>query len=376
MMSNANYSLLERCLHWLALEPNSVRRLSFDLERQFALQKNITPKGAAADGQGLSHDNPVYVCGLARSGTTLLLRILDQVDVFSSLNYRDMPFVLAPNLWKRIAEFGMREASFSERAHGDGMLIGYDSAEAFEEVFWQTFSKQSKNNHCYGLSVPSRQTMDAFADYRKLVSIRKRENPGDSAPRRYLSKNNNNLTRLNCLCADPSATVLLVYRHPVDTARSLFWQHQRFLEVQQGNRFILQYMKWLGHHEFGLAHRPFCFAVPGMNPSFKPDEPDYWLDYWNAIYKNVLTLDSPQIHLIHHDTMRIEPNAFLSKLFQSLGIKVNTIALADQIWPPKAEGKGVEEFSPALVHATGQTYLDLLTNPRNVFVSNQRPVNQ
>ena len=114
-------------MHRLALGSKTLRRISFDIEKLLSREKQ---KGSPSEVA------PVYVCGLARSGTTMLLRVLDQVGSLASLNYRDMPFVMAPNLWKRLSGFGAKEAHLSERAHGDGIEVGYDSPEAFEEIFW------------------------------------------------------------------------------------------------------------------------------------------------------------------------------------------------------------------------------------------------
>src|SRR5258708_15317881 len=206
---------VERWLHWLAVEPAIVRELSFDLERQFAL-----PRRGAENRSG--GDRPVYICGLARSGTTILLRALAKAEAFRSLTYRDMPFVLAPNLWRRIAGRTQRRLPPAERAHGDGILVDFDSPEAFEEVFWRTFSPQPATPGAFGSIAPDDDAMLAFAQYRSLVA----------APRRYLSKNNNNLVRLAALRGDPTARVLVVYRDPVEAARPLFRHHHRSMHAQ------------------------------------------------------------------------------------------------------------------------------------------------
>jgi hypothetical protein len=358
-MSEGSYGLLDRCLHQLALGSKTLRRIAFDLEKTVAL----------APTNGSHADRPVYVCGLARSGTTMLLRILDQAEVFRSLSYRDMPFVMAPNLWKKISRYGERDAALAERAHGDGILVGYDSPEAFEEVFWQTFDDPIDSTACYGMPAPSKETLNAFTEYRRLVTNPKNDPHNSGLARRYLSKNNNNLLRLSSLCADPSAAVLLVYRDPVATARSLFTQHQRFLAAQQDDPFTLKYMKWLAHFEFGLAHKPFQFAVSAMNPALKPDQPDYWLDYWNAVYGYVLAHEEQEIHLVHHDTMCIEPDAFLTKLFKLLDVKADVSTLAREIRAPKQASAPADEFSPALVRAAYERYARLLEKTNNILVS-------
>ena len=77
--------------------------------------------------------NNVFVAGVARSGTTILLNAIYDSDEFASLSYADMPFVLAPNLWSKISSTSKH--LIKERAHGDGIKVSSDSPEAFEEVF-------------------------------------------------------------------------------------------------------------------------------------------------------------------------------------------------------------------------------------------------
>ena len=94
----SDYGFLSRTLHRLALGSPSVAEASFDLEQ-------------ALNGRDLmgSDGRHVFVTGLARSGTTILMRALFGTGAFASLTYRDMPFVLAPGLWSRVAGRGTRD---------------------------------------------------------------------------------------------------------------------------------------------------------------------------------------------------------------------------------------------------------------------------
>lgn len=362
MGSNA-YGALARWLHWLALEPTAVRHLAFDLERQFALPKHTTP---AHDKVAAPADGAVYVCGLARSGTTMLLHILDEIDVFRSLTYRDMPFVLAPNLWKLITQHAPHPAVPAERAHGDDIHVHFDSPEGFEEVFWRTFGTPTTDSRCLGAEEPSTETLAAFADYRALVANPRTEpTPENGRLRRYLSKNNNNVLRLRSLCADPTATVLIVYRNPVATARSLHRQHQRFCATQTADRFTHTYMGWLAHHEFGLDHLPFCFALPEMDNALTPDDPNYWLAYWNAVYRHILAQTDLRLHLVNHDALCAEPVAMLAVLFATLGVEADAIKSAQRINP--SDAGNAEGCCPALLQRAAITYRALLDSPKNLF---------
>lgn len=367
--STTNYNAIDRFLHKIVLGSKIVRKISFDIDLFFSKipDENLE--------KIISKDAPIYVCGLARSGTTILLNVLDHVEGVASLNYRDMPFVLAPNLWKKLNKLGAREEQLSERAHADGMTIGYNSPEAFEEIFWQTFCEPVNcSSTCYGLSEPSQEALTKFAQYRCQVVYSKHQMVNGNTTPRYLSKNNNNLTRLPTLCKQKTAKILLVYRDPLETARSLLRQHQKFLLSQQEDPFTLQYMKWLGHHEFGLDYKPFCFAVSSQNPNLKPDTVDYWLDYWNAIYLHLLSHQSEQIHLVHHDSMRAEPEIFLTKLFEVLELAADAAALSTDIKPhTTATSEFLQDFLPEIMASAYATYGMLLADSRNIYTTNDKP---
>ena len=365
-MLGSNFNRLERWFHWLALEPAPVRHLAFDLECAFALPARRARSEASSGSDAGPADGAVYVVGLARSGTTVLLRALDQCDLFRSPTYRDMPFVLAPNLWRLFSGSSRRETVPAERAHGDGIVVDVDSPEAFEEVFWRTFSRRTADTRCFGAEPPSPEALLAFADYRAVVANPRMTSRGAATSRRYLSKNNNNLVRLDALCAEPTATVLLVYRHPVATARSLFRQHRRFCALQSDDRFIHDYMRWLAHHEFGLGHLPFCFALPAMDRSLIPDDPNYWLDYWNAVYLHVLEKRALRLRLVNHDTLRERPMEMLDAILSTVGARADLAALAARITPASPDDASTDEFRADLVARSETIHRTLCASSQNI----------
>ena len=48
----------------------------------------------------LKNQSHIFITGLPRSGTTSLLNFLYSSNQYASLTYRNMPFVLSPNLSK------------------------------------------------------------------------------------------------------------------------------------------------------------------------------------------------------------------------------------------------------------------------------------
>jgi hypothetical protein len=263
-LHNSGYGCLDRLLHGLALGFVSIAEMSFDLD-----QRLVT-----LDLGELVRQRHVFVSGLARSGTTILMRRFHATGEYRSLTYRDMPFVLAPNLWQRLASLSSRDAESSERAHGDRIFVDADSPESFDEVFWRVFAGDEYLAETH-LSPhrPSRELADKYVRYVGAIVQSAQQD-------RYLSKNNNNILRLDAISrAFPDAAILLPLRDPVQHALSLLLQHRRFSRLQEEDAFVLRYMNWLGHHEFGLGHRPFVF-----DDSEQPGGPTGSLDYWLALW--------------------------------------------------------------------------------------------
>ena len=269
-----DYNVWSRFLHRLALGLTSVSEATFDLERNALAQK-------LPDARAGEH---VFVAGLARSGTTMLMRALYETNLFCSLTYRDMPFVLAPNTWSSLAQPGKRQKSEAERAHGDGVLVDFDSPEALEEVFWRVFcaDRYIHPDRLTAMRVDA-DTQSRFATYIAMILHRYK-------CARYLSKNNNNILRLpDILTTFTKATVLVPFRRPEQQALSLLRQHRRFREIHARDTFTQSYMRWLVHHEFGLDHRPFAWGLE-QSQGLHPDTLDYWLAQWLGVYGHLSSL--------------------------------------------------------------------------------------
>ena len=260
----SNYSATDRFLHRVALGASPLAEVVHDIEKARFLKR--APQ--ARDG---AH---VFVCGLARAGTTVLTRELHRSGAFGSLTYRDMPFVMAPNLWSAVS----RSSSLArkERSHGDGLEVDLDSPEALDEVYWRLTSGADY----IGADAlrPHQPDADALEGYETLIRLVLLK----TGKARYLAKNNNNILRLAPLAGHfPRARFLVPIRAPLEHARSLMRQHQRFARVAGFDR---QYVAWLGHHEFGATHLPFAFGGP---PAGSPEELDYWLQIWIDVYRHL-----------------------------------------------------------------------------------------
>lgn len=264
------YSWLQQKLHQLALSSNFMREMVFDVESSLISTTQ-------------AKDNNVFVSGLARSGTTILLNALYESSEFSSLSYRDMPFVLAPNIWSKLS-FSNKKNDALDRAHGDGIKISEDSPEAFEEVFWMTFDESDKN------------TKEQFKKYVGLINHK-------AKTQRYLSKNNQNIKRLELISTIfPNSKILIPFRNPVQHAYSLLCQHEKFIEYSNKDAFISSYMEWTGHTEFGPNYVP----VHNKELNFVDFlSIDHWLEQWCLTYKKLLeTLKNKKnIHFVCYEQL-------------------------------------------------------------------------
>lgn len=261
-----DHSALNRFLHRMVLESKPVSELLFDLES--GLFRNSVLRRDA-----------VYVTGLARCGSTSLLRALHSSGDFGCLTYRDMPFVISPNIWSRMAGGRGVTAAARERPHGDGIFESLDSPEGLEEVFWkkELGDIYIRKDGLFVHDVPA-ATVERLNRYQSLICAR-------YGSQRYLAKNNNLMLRIRSLAPlTPDFCYLVLFRHPLPHAASLLRQQMRFSRT---SGFALDYMRWLVHHEFGADHRPFRF--PGAMSSAKsPSSIDYWLERWIDAYSFLL----------------------------------------------------------------------------------------
>jgi hypothetical protein len=307
-----NYSFFDRLVHRIAFAVPALQLTAADIEDTFF----------SAVYDGVSGTRPIFVTSLPRAGTTLMLEALTKFPSLATHVYRDMPFVMAPVLWARLSASFRKPQELHERAHGDGMQVGYDSPEAFEEVLWRAFWPKKY--------LPSRIALWEATDdnasareffglhMKKIVALRVPTRAGDG---RYISKNNANVARLDLLGRlFPDSRIVIPVRHPVAHAQSLLRQHQSFLAMHRDTRFVRDYMADIGHYEFGELHRPIAF--PTLEPMLAGRDPmtlDYWLAYWIAAFDYVRSRRELAL-LISYERACTDPRRTLASLCERLEI--------------------------------------------------------
>ena len=331
------YSGADRLLHRIALGSPALLEATFDIER-------ATHRGKIA---AVPIRRPVFIAGLARAGTSILTRLLHQGGGFAAPSYRDLPFPLAPNSWARLG--GKRHVEASERGHGDGLTHDLDSPEAIEEVFWRALEgRRYLRRDGLAPAAPDPETLAAFRDYVRLVLLR-------HGGARYLSKNNNNILRLEGLATSfPDALLIHPFRDPLQQALSLLSQHRRAARLAGEDPFRRRFMTWLGHHEFGADHRPFLFdGAPGRDED--PTRADYWLKLWDSVHRALLSAPArvrERQFFVDYDALCACPRRYAPRLAVLVEAPIDAAAL-------RAADSRHAEADPALLARVAETHAAL-----------------
>ncbi len=234
-------------------------------------------------------DKPIYISGLARSGTSVLIEIVASHPQVMTHQYRDFPFLFIPYWWRQTLERSAQPVGAAvERAHGDRLMVTSQSPEAMEEMLWMAYFRRLHDPH--GCSALDTATTNAaferfYRDHiRKLLLI--------SGRKRYASKGNYNLTRMVYLQRlFPDARFVLPVRRPREHIASLMKQHQLFGAAARRHPRSVAHLDRVGHFEFGV-HR-HC-----INPDARSDviesietlwrqgeEVRGWARYWANLYR-------------------------------------------------------------------------------------------
>ena len=283
---------------------------------------------------------PVFITALPRAGTTLLLELCARLPDFVSHTYRDMPFVMTPCLWHRFSSGFNQTSETRERSHGDGMMINEDSPEAFEEILWKVFWRKHYMNDRIApwQNAENQEFLDFFRSHmQKIILLRRGDDTGTA---RYISKNNLNIARTAWLRQHfPDATIIVPFRKPLQHAASLLGQHQNFLGIHSEDAFASQYMRAIGHFDFGQNLKPVDFdGWLDKRSTRNTENLAFWLEYWIASYSYLLTQNHDTLKLIHYEGLCTEPDKGLNILAELIDTRHadKLLAVAPTIRAPKA----------------------------------------
>jgi len=236
---------------------------------------------------GIKLDRPVFICGLARAGTTITLELLTSLAGIASYRYRDFPAVHWPLAWNKALGKGRRsELAAVERLHGDGIAITSESPEALDEPIWMSFFPDAHDpmrDNALGSDARHPEFERFYREnLQKILLLRQ--------GKRLVLKGNYLLSRLGYLVRlFPDARFVLLVRDPVEHIGSLMRQQVNFSQAAGEDPRVLDYLAALGHFEFGLDRRPINLGdratIEGVLDAWAAGhEPEGWALYWRHVY--------------------------------------------------------------------------------------------
>lgn len=230
-------------------------------------------------------DRPIFVCGLARSGSTLLHELIASHPGVATHRAKDYPLVFTPWWWRQATRAAPATPP-RERAHGDGMLISSESPEALEEMIWTAFFPRCHDPRRSNIFDETARHPGFESFYRAhLGKLQLAEQAT-----RYVAKANYHVARLRYLLRlFPDARFILPVREPASHLASLARQHRRFCQGERRHPRALAYMRRAGHFEFGLDRRPIHLGedarVASVHQAWAAgQEWRGWARYWAMVH--------------------------------------------------------------------------------------------
>jgi Sulfotransferase family len=297
---------------------------------------------------GIAVDRPIFVCGLARAGTTITLELLAGLPDIASYRYRDFPGVHLPLAWNRGLGNRARERQPAmERLHGDGIEITADSPEALDEPIWMSFFPHAHDPTHSNLLDPDRRQPAFERFYRrnlqKILLLRH--------GRRIVLKGNYLVSRLAYLVrVFPDARFVLLVRDPVEHVGSLMRQQVNFTAAAEADPRVIDYLRALGHFEFGLDRRPINLgddaAVRSVMAAWTAGrEVEGWALYWRQIHDylaDLLEADEAfrrAALVVRFEMLHTEPQTSVDRILGHCGLATDEVTrkgLAARLHAPAA----------------------------------------
>jgi hypothetical protein len=284
-------------------------------------------------------ERPIYVTGLARAGTTILLELISQNEGVASYRYMDFPFIMLPYWWGKFLKMGSKsDLKTVERSHADGLQVNPRSPEAMEEILWNYFFPKCHDPKVRNVLDQSQWTSDFDTFYmqtiRKLLLSRNAN--------RYLAKNNYNITRLDYLShLFPDARFVVPVREPVSHIASLMKQHHLLSEEESRDKRVLAYMRRSVHFEFGLGRRPLNLTSNDRTLEIqelwnKGRDVEAWAKYWRDVHVYLADLLETNrtvaecTLVLSYEKLCSKPDRTLARLYSHTGLMPDAALLEEQ----------------------------------------------
>jgi hypothetical protein len=268
---------------------------------------------------------PIFVSGVARSGSTILTEVISQHPHLACHHYSDFPLTWTPYWWNSLRNrLALPKQDPQERAHRDGLMITADSPEAIEEVLWMHFFPRAHEADCSHV-MGEQESHPAFEEYyrdhiRKMLAVRSRH--------RYVAKNNYHVTRLEYLLKlFPDARIIIPIRNPVQQVASLLKQHRLFSQQNAEDSRVSRQLRLSGHYEFGPLRCPII-VHENRRQYYRQDLEDVawyaaqWSDIYGFLHERIQinqTLAKACL-VVHYEDTCGETSTSLARVFTHLGL--------------------------------------------------------
>lgn len=298
-------------------------------------------------------DRPVFIAGLARSGSTILLNLFSSLPSVGTHRYRDFPFVFVPYAWNQFQDRVAHPEAPVERPHKDRIKITKDSADAFEEPLWMhffPFVHDADASHELKAANGDEEFDKFYREHlRKILLVRDK--------RRYVSKGNYNVARLEYLGnLFPDAYFVVPIRHPLQHVDSLVGQHRLFTKYSTEDSRVPDYMRAAGHYEFGPQRVPV-----NLDDTSRQRIAEAWsqgadaLGYavmWSSIYAHVERLRrrtslGARIIVVRYEDLCGHPEAVLRELFRFCELTEDAESLLGALPEISAPAKALRHLDEA-----------------------------
>lgn len=297
---------------------------------------------------------PVWITGLPRSGSTILLECLSSIPGATSHRYADYPLFWTPYFsnWLR-NQLPRRSVPAVERSHADRIMVTRDSPEAFEELLWSHHflpaapgqAGQCLDEHC-AHPLFERQ----YREHIKKLLLARNAN-------RYVAKNHYLATRLTYLAKlFPDALFIIPWRSFDAHLASLLKQEARFQSTTRPQR---EHLAAIRHYEFGPTRRPIDTGHAATNEAVTKafaigNLAHGWALIWARIYANLFDLFQQssalraQMRWVHYEALCTAPSDEFSRLARALHLTAaHTEALLQQA--PRLSAP--DDYPPQATHA-------------------------
>ncbi len=233
----------------------------------------------------VSINSPIFVSGLARSGTTYVTNLINNSEEVASIKYENLPFIELPMFWKFINKIYYIYHPTKKRVHGDGLDVDLSSADAFDEYFWKFYMHNYDSNFSILIdeNFKNEDLEKKLKNNIKKILILNKKN-------RYLTKGNYNLFRIPWLTKIfPNSKFIIMFRDPISQINSMNKVHNIFLNEEKKNIFFSEYLNFLGHYEFGSNRKKIIYNSDNINIEEKNDF-EYFLIEWIKVNKFILKI--------------------------------------------------------------------------------------